>query len=103
MYKRQVEHQRAVAEIVAKDPNVRSFMSTVGGGGARNTSNSGSLSMILKPRDERKLSADEVIQQLRPKLAAVPGIKVYMQNPPPIRIGGQQTSAQYQYLSLIHI
>ena len=92
-----VEHQRAVAEIVAKDPNVRSFMSTVGGGGARNTSNSGSLSMILKPRDERKLSADEVIQQLRPKLAAVPGIKVYMQNPPPIRIGGQQTSAQYQY------
>ena len=92
-----VEHQRAVADIIAKDPNVRSFMSTVGGGGARSTANSGALNLILKPRTERKLSADEIIQQLRPKLAAVPGIKVYMQNPPAIRIGGQQTSAQYQY------
>lgn len=93
-----VEHQRAVAAIIAKDPNVRSFMSSVGGGGgSRPSSNSGTLNLILKPRDERKLSADEVIQQLRPKLAAVPGIKVYMQNPPSIRIGGQQTAAQYQY------
>jgi len=92
-----VEHQRAVADIVAMDPNVRSFMSTVGGGGARSTANSGALNLILKPRAERTLSADEIIQKLRPKLAAVPGIKVYMQNPPAIRIGGQQTSAQYQY------
>ncbi len=92
-----VEHQRAVAAIIAKDPNVHSFMSTVGGGGARSTANSGSLNLILKPRGERTLSADEIIQKLRPKLAAVPGIRVYMQNPPAIRIGGQQTSAQYQY------
>ena len=92
-----VEHQRAVAAIVAKDPNIRSFMSSVGAGGIRPTSNTGTVFMILKPRDERALSADEIIQQLRPKLAAVPGIKVYMQNPPVIRIGGQITAAQYQY------
>ncbi len=92
-----VEHQRAVAAIIAKDPNVRSFMSTVGGGGARSTANSGSINLMLKPRAERTLSADQIIQQLRPKLAAVPGIRVFMQNPPAIRIGGQQTSAQYQY------
>ncbi len=92
-----VEHQRAVAAIVAQDPNIRSFMSVAGAGGTRPTSNTGFLNMILKPRDERTLSADEIIQQLRPKLAAVPGIKVYMQNPPVIRIGGQITSAQYQY------
>ncbi len=92
-----VEHQRAIAEIVAKDPNIASFMSSVGGGGARSTANTGSLNLILKPRSERELSADEIIQKLRPKLAVVPGIKVYMQNPPAIRIGGQQTSAQYQY------
>jgi hydrophobic/amphiphilic exporter-1 (mainly G- bacteria), HAE1 family len=59
--------------------------------------NTGSLNLILKPRHERELSADEIIQQLRPKLAAVPGIRVYMQNPPAIRIGGQVTAAQYQY------
>jgi HAE1 family hydrophobic/amphiphilic exporter-1 len=87
-----VERQRAVAAIVAQDPNVRSFMSSVGGGGPRPTANTGSLNLMLKPRGERELSADEIIQQLRPKLAAVPGIRVYMQNPPPIRIGGQQTS-----------
>ena len=69
----------------------------------------------LKPASERKLSPDEIIQELRPKLAAVPGIKVYLQNPPVIAIGGQLTAAQYQYtlqdtdldelysLSLIHI
>ena len=92
-----VERQRAVAAIIAQDPNVRSFMSSVGGGGARSTGNTGSLNLMLKPRNERGFSADEIIQQLRPKLAAVPGIKVYMQNPPAIRIGGQQTSSLYQY------
>ena len=92
-----VEHQRAVAEIVAKDPNIRSFMSSVGAGGIRPTSNTGTVFMLLKPRDERRLTPDEIIHELRPKLAAVPGIKVYLQNPPVIRIGGQITAAQYQY------
>ncbi len=92
-----IERQRAVAAIIAQDANVRSFMSSVGGGGPRSTANTGSLNLILKPRSERALSADEIIQALRPKLAAVPGIKVYMQNPPAIRIGGQQTSSLYQY------
>ena len=92
-----VERQRAVATIIAKDPNIESFMSSVGGGGARSTANSGSLSLMLKPSNERALSADEIIHELRPKLAAIPGIKVYLQNPPAIRIGGQRTSAQFQY------
>ena len=92
-----VEHQRAVAALVAKDPNIETFMSSVGATGSRPTGNTGSLFLVLKPRHERDLSADQIIQQLRPRLAAVAGIKVYMQNPPTIRIGGQVTSAQYQY------
>jgi len=92
-----VQHQRAVAEIVAQDPDVASFMSAVGAGGIRPTANTGTVFMILKPREERNSSPDEIIQRLRPKLAAVPGIKAYMQNPPVIRIGGQITAAQYQY------
>ena len=51
----------------------------------------------LKPRKERRLSADEVIQSLRPKLAAVPGIRIFMQNPPLIRIGGTITKSLYQF------
>ena len=50
----------------------------------------------LKPRDERTLSADQVIAQLRRKVAGVPGIKVYFQNPPPIRIGGRAAKSLYQ-------
>lgn len=72
-----VEKQRAIAAIVAQDPNIRSFMSSVGATNSRPTTNTGSLNMILKPRDERELSADQIIQQLRPKLAAVPGIRVH--------------------------
>ena len=92
-----VERQRAVAALLAQDPNVEGFMSSVGAGGPRPTANTGSFFMRLKPRQGRNLSADEVIRALRPKLAAVPGINVYLQNPPPIRIGGQTTAAQYQY------
>jgi HAE1 family hydrophobic/amphiphilic exporter-1 len=92
-----VRHQRALAEIVAQEPDIRSFMSSVGAGGIRPTANTGTIFMILKPRAERRSSPDQIIQRLRPKLAAVPGIKAYMQNPPVIRIGGQLTAAQYQY------
>jgi len=92
-----VEHQQAIAEIIAQDPNIRSFMSSVGATNQRPTSNTGSLSIMLKPAHERKLTPDQIIQELRPKLAAVPGIRVYMQNPPVIRIGGQITAGQYQY------
>ncbi|MFZ1640044.1 MAG: efflux RND transporter permease subunit [Candidatus Contendobacter sp.] len=92
-----VERQRAVAAILAQDPNVEAFMSSVGAGGPRPTANTGTFFIHLKPRQARSLSADGVIQALRPKLAGVPGINVYLQNPPPIRIGGQITAAQYQY------
>ena len=92
-----VRHQQQVAEILARDPNVDSFMSSVGAGGPRPTANTGTMFIRLKPLGERKLSPDQIIQELRPKLNVVPGIKVYLQNPPPIRIGGQLTSAQYQY------
>ncbi|MCK6412951.1 MAG: efflux RND transporter permease subunit [Azonexus sp.] len=92
-----VQHQRMVAEIVAQDPDIASFMSAVGAGGIRPTANTGTVFMILKPRSERSSTPDQIIQRLRPKLAQVPGIKVYMQNPPVIRIGGQVTAAQYQY------
>jgi HAE1 family hydrophobic/amphiphilic exporter-1 len=92
-----VKHQRQVAEIISKDPNVESFMSSVGAGGPTSTGNAGRVFMRLKPRSERKLSADEVIQELRPKMAAIPGINVYLQNPPTIRLGGSLSKSLYQF------
>ncbi len=93
------QHQMELAEIVRQDENVDSFMSGMGGGGpAGGAGNTGRIFMRLKPRSERKLSADEVIQELRPKFAKVPGIRVFMQNLPPLRIGGQLTKSQYQFV-----
>jgi HAE1 family hydrophobic/amphiphilic exporter-1 len=90
------DHQLAVAEVIRQDPNVYAFSSTAGAGGPSPTGNVGRLFITLKPRSERELSAEQVIEQLRPKLAKIPGIQVFLQIPPPIRIGGLMTKSQYQ-------
>jgi len=94
-----VQHQKAVAAVVGKDPAVQEFMSAVGsigqGGG-----NTGVIFAHLKPRSERNASADQVIQRLWPQLLQIPGISVYLQNPPVIRIGGRLTKNLYQYTIL---
>src|SRR5262249_825068 len=84
-----VRRQRELAAIVQKDPNVAAFMSSLGGGGGGTSSNQGRMFIRLKPRGQRKLSADQVIRELTPKLATVPGIRAYLQNPPPVRIGAR--------------
>ncbi len=91
------EHQKALATILQQDPNVAQFMSSAGPGGAGSVGNTGRLFAVLKPRRERLLSADEVIQELRPKMADVPGIRAFLQNPPTIQIGGRMSKSQYQY------
>ena len=91
------KHQLEIADIIAQDENVEAFMSSIGAGGPNAAANSGRIFMRLKPRAERKLSADQIIQQLRRKTAGVIGIKMFMQNLPPIRIGGVLTKSQYQY------
>ena len=89
-------HQRAIATIVLQDPNVDGFMSSIGAGGASLSGNTGRMFIRLKPRSQR-VSADEVIEELKPKLAVIPGIRVFLQNLPTIRIGGQLTKSQYQF------
>jgi HAE1 family hydrophobic/amphiphilic exporter-1 len=89
--------QQQAAAIVKDDPAVESVMSFIGGGGAGATAlNVGRMFVVLKPRAERA-TPDELIQKLRPKLAAVPGLKVFLQNIPTIRIGGQLSKTQYQF------
>jgi HAE1 family hydrophobic/amphiphilic exporter-1 len=92
-----VKHQKQLAAIVTKDPNIDAFMSAIGASGSSVANNTGRMFMRLKPRSERKLSADEIIQELRPKVSQVPGIMMFMQNLPSIRIGGQLTKSQYQF------
>jgi HAE1 family hydrophobic/amphiphilic exporter-1 len=91
-----VSHQRAVADIIRADPNVDSIMSSVGASGPNAAGNAGRLFIRLKPRDQRRVGVDQFIEQLRPKVGVVPGIKVFIQNMPAIRIGGMLTKSLYQ-------
>jgi hydrophobe/amphiphile efflux-1 (HAE1) family protein len=93
------QKQRQAARIVRDDPNVAASMAFIGPSstsGASQTLNLGRIFIRLKPREER-LHADAIIQELRPKLTSIPGLKVYLQNIPPIRIGGKVTKSEYQY------
>ncbi|HLX42665.1 MAG TPA: efflux RND transporter permease subunit [Bryobacteraceae bacterium] len=98
-YYQMVDYQKEVASIVRDNPNVAALMSTVGGAAAQTVGgpNFGQLLVRLKPRAQRKAGVNEIIAELKPKLEEVPGMKVYLQNPPTIRIGGQVTKSLYQF------
>ena len=90
------ERQRAVVAVVLQHPHIQQLVSFIGASGSSSVLNNGRWFALLKPRDQRP-HADEIIQDLRPKLAAIPGIRVYPQIIPTIRLGGQLTKAVYQY------
>jgi HAE1 family hydrophobic/amphiphilic exporter-1 len=91
-----MRHQTQVAEFFMKDPNVDTLFSGMGGGRTASAGNQGRIFVHLKPRAEREKSVDELIEEWRPKLAEIPGIQVFMQNPPPIRLTGQFSKSLYQ-------
>src|SRR5947208_235624 len=94
-----VDYQKQIAHVVANDPNVDALVSSVGGAGASTLGgpNFGELVVHLKPRSQRKMLVNDVIEELRPKLSGFAGMRVYLQNPPTIRIGGQVTKSVYQF------
>src|SRR6266542_2005483 len=91
-----IKHQNAIATIIQRDENVQSVASTVGSGGRNSGGNNGTIFIGLKPGNQRKLSADQVAEELRPKLAREPGLRVFVQNPPSISVGGQASRSLYQ-------
>jgi len=93
-YDSMLEHQTQIAKIIQDDPSVAYVLSQIGVGGR--SLNQGSVNIYLKPRSQRP-QVEQVIQELRPKLEAVPGMTVFLRNDPPIRIGGIQSKALYQF------
>ncbi|MGH7299545.1 MAG: efflux RND transporter permease subunit [Candidatus Rokuibacteriota bacterium] len=91
-----MEHQVAAADIVRQQPYVVAFFSGIGASGSSVVMNTGRIFMRLKPASERP-SAEEIVQDLRKKLTGIPGINVYPQVLPTIRIGANLTKGQYQY------
>jgi HAE1 family hydrophobic/amphiphilic exporter-1 len=99
-FEEMMRHQMEVADIVAQDPDILGFSNNIGGGpgGSSGQLNQGRLGIDLKPRAERTRSVDQIIAELRPKVAQVPGVRVFMVNEPPINLGGQQGARSvYQF------
>ncbi len=90
------ELQQQAAAIIRTDPAVESTMAFMGVSGSSQSINLGRILIPLKARGERP-TADEVMARLRPKVQSIPGIKVYLQNFPSIRLGGRLTKSQYQF------
>ena len=90
------ERQEAAAKVVLDDPAVDTFGSLIGGGSSSGI-NTGRMFIVLKPLNQRDVTADQFIDRLRPKLAAVPGVSTFLQSIQNIQVGGRLARTQYQY------
>jgi len=89
-------HQEQIVDLIRKDPNVVGVLSTVGESDISAASNTGNILILLKPANQRKKDVDAIIDDLRPRLSQVPGMRIYLQNPPLVQVGGQITKSPYQ-------
>jgi HAE1 family hydrophobic/amphiphilic exporter-1 len=89
-------HQEQIVDLIRKDPNVVGVLSTVGQSDVSAASNTGNILVLLKPIKDRKKDVDTIIEDLRPRLATVSGMRIYLQNPPLVQVGGQVTKSPYQ-------
>src|SRR3954467_3873489 len=94
-YSAMAQRQQAVIDAVLEDPAVASVGSAIGAGGGTTTVNNGGVYIALKPRDERDVTADQVIRRLQTRLARIQGITLYMQAAQDITIGGRLSKTQY--------
>ncbi len=90
------DYQQKVSDIVRSDPNVESVMSSCGGSGW-GSANTGRMNVMLKPRRQRKLTVNQVVEELRPKVSRFPGFRVFMTVPQALRIGGRMSKSAYDF------
>jgi multidrug efflux pump len=93
-----LERQRQVSDIVSKDPDVQSVAAFVGAGAVNATGNTGRLYIVLKPREQRRASADQIIARLRESTKDLPGISLFMQAVQDLQIDARVSRTQYQYV-----
>ncbi|MGC4092924.1 MAG: multidrug efflux RND transporter permease subunit [Polyangiaceae bacterium] len=96
-FERMLDLQQRASDVVRKDPDVDNVVSFIGADGTNPTTNSGRLTISLKPRSERKASAAEISARLRPQLDAVAGVTVHLQALQDLQIDTRLSRTQYQY------
>src|SRR6201987_3332460 len=97
-FKAMLERQRQVSDVVEKDPDVQSVAAFVGAGTVNATVNTGRLYIVLKPRDERRSSADQIMARLRQATKDIQGISLFMQSVQDLQIDTKVSRTQYQYI-----
>jgi hydrophobic/amphiphilic exporter-1 (mainly G- bacteria), HAE1 family len=95
-YYKMMEYQKEVAEVVRRDPNVDTFMASVGGGFGGQSGNNAMMNIILKPANERSMTMQQVMDKLRPQIARFPGFQTFLRIPPTINIGTRGSRAAYE-------
>jgi len=98
-YYQMVKYQALVSSIVVQDPDVETFYSSTGGGGMGygGSANTGRLMVNTKPRRQRKSTINDIVNRLRPRVAGIPGLKVFVSIPQAIRVGGRMSKSSYDY------
>src|SRR5262249_19750469 len=86
-----------IGDVLLHDPDIEAFGSSTGNTGGAQTSNSGRVFISLKPRDQRALNASQIIDRLRPQLAKIMGVTVFLQAAQDITVGGRISRGQFQY------
>ena len=97
-YRQMAAYTQQVAKIVGQDPEVEGVLAQMDGANGSAGTNQARMMMIpLKPLGIRKSSPDTIIRRLRPKLSRIPGVNVFLTNPPSIRLGARMARSSYQY------
>jgi HAE1 family hydrophobic/amphiphilic exporter-1 len=91
-----MDYQKQVAEIIRRDPNVDTFMASVGGGFGGQSGNNANMNILLKPANERSMTMQQVMDKLRPQIARFPGFQTFLRIPPTINIGTRGSRAAYE-------
>jgi hydrophobe/amphiphile efflux-1 (HAE1) family protein len=86
-----------LGDVILKDPDIESFGSQTGSTGSAQSANTGRYFLTLKPRDERKLNASQIIDRLRPQLAKVQGAALFLQPSQDINVGARIARGSFQY------
>ncbi len=96
-FKAMMDRQLALAEVVGKDPDIESFAVAAGATGGSQTVSTGRFWINLKPRDQRNVTADDILNRLRQQVRSVQGVNLYLQVAQDINVGGRLARTQYQY------
>src|SRR5260370_37727191 len=91
------QREMMINDVLAQDPDIETVVALIGGGPGSSATNTGTVIITLKPKPPRRVTADQIINRLRPKMARLEGVSLFLQAAQDLRVGGRFARTQYQY------